>query len=824
MPSLVNQTEYTNTISAGDECGGETAGPSGFLWLAENLSGCSSHSIGSPLESILTQELLQSSVLENDNRKWLDTSKTCALPHCETDAEVENDVSSRSVSRTYDEEDFVLPSQRMAQIEMTLQDTSNSNLLLSTSSYIKKINETSRRSNSFVEGTKDGSNFDSIGRNRRYGVKQDRKMGPNEQLYMQQYHTYVSNEINKFRESYPEQLPVYSSMTYEEKLIEQQFVMDLLERLNISNCNKENAKHLIDDENDFKRLEQCSKFMLQNKSVCDEIVAFASPGAANRFGIDTSVELLTPAHPQLDKEASRGHQINFSPISPAMDVSTSIALLSPPPCEPNNNDDSSTHSIEMVRAASQFDSPHTTRYEKKRFASTSGKRGADMVRVRLDDTDDRKLSQIDVPSPSKFLINSIDRLSLVDNASVFSSSQSPIAHTSPYSPMHQNISSIESVGPDISFGDDNDDHAKNIRPIFDNDSLVETAMLPDKRVHWDFDGKLTKEAPTAVRLLDGETMRWAKLPTERKQGTAPPTQTFPDPLSLYPDSSRRRLKKLYSWILRRDQAASNVGSGRCAAVLSVTDQNVTDLILKLLLEHPLSEHYTDSSMQNPLLGSTLVVTRSKEELEIWKRSFREGSTLSVLNHATMPMTQRKSQSCADKSIHFDIVLTTYDSLKSPDVALKLDSSGFAITARTKAHDGWYTSSSSSQHVEQTEQTCKQLSALHRVKWRRLILVDILGRKSYLSKLDTARVKAVRALNADTRFAFFVSSDDCNVSGIEALVKSDKTALTSLSSALRVENDGADLGELFHDVVIDFQSKSKSLATSGNPEMALKSYR
>jgi hypothetical protein len=252
---------------------------------------------------------------------------------------------------------------------------------------------------------------------------------------------------------------------------------------------------------------------------------------------------------------------------------------------------------------------------------------------------------------------------------------------------------------------------------------------------------------------------------------------------------------------------------RCAAVLSISFQYVMDVIVKLHLEYPHVKDSTDGC-SHPLQGSTLIVARSKEELELLKRAFREGSALSILNHTSLPLSQRKSQSCADKAVHFDVVLTTYDALKSPDVALKLDVAGFAIISTTKSDDGWFTSSSSVSHnAGQMERNCKQLSALHRLHWRRLILVDIMGRKSFLSKLDTSRVKAVRAINADSRLAFFLASDDDTISGIQALVKSDRTALASLSSVLRIDQAEADMTSLLDDVIIDFNGKSSCTTTT-----------
>ena len=802
MPTLVNQTEDTSAIMDG-----ETADTAGCLWLSEHLNDASNAVSGNngrraALLGVETQMLLRGrphtspNSLErggprmqshppqpndpddSDSDRTLSFSTNPPLRRIDPMKNgVDNNASDCSLSRTYDEDDLVLRQYCCSQKENVLKDLSNHSIGLSFSNYVERINDRPQRL-SLSPCTKSTSHDPTICAHCLRDPPDSRKMGPNESIYMQQYHPYISSAIVAFRDKYPGRIPLYSSLETQEKLREQQFVMDLLSRVRISN-----------DKNDA---------LSANKDLSN--VSTTRDVRENESLVESSVDLLSPLPDR--------RPIDFSPIPTAADVGTSVERLSPLPQEM----DDSTQSIEIARSAVPFDSPNLLRLEKKRFASTSGKRGADTARIRRDYEDDKSL--LFSASPSKFLVNSIGRLSLKgDNDSIFSASQSPIVATSPYSPMqHDQRSSMDSIASDISFGDDVEDQAICVRPLCDHDSIVETTMLPDKRVHWDFDGKLMKEAPTAVRLVEGETMRWHKLPTEYRQKTALPTQTFSDPFLVYPESLRRRLDRMYSWILRRDQNDSTLVKDRCAAVLSLTNQNITDLIVKLHLEYPCSEDHPRVST-NPLYGSTLIVTRTKEELELWKRSFREGSALSVLNHTSMPLAQRKSQSCAEKVVHFDVVLTTYDALKSPDVAIKLDPSGFAITAATKDADGWFTSSSSaSQTAEQIEQRCKPLSALHRVHWSRLILVDILGRKGFLSKLDTARVKAVRAMNADSRLAFFAMSDDDSMSGIQALVKSDRTALVSLSSVLRVDRDEADMTSLLDDVVIDFRGKSTSTTT------------
>jgi hypothetical protein len=241
----------------------------------------------------------------------------------------------------------------------------------------------------------------------------------------------------------------------------------------------------------------------------------------------------------------------------------------------------------------------------------------------------------------------------------------------------------------------------------------------------------------------------------------------------------------------------------------LTEQMILDIVLKLQLETVTPAGGTANRKENGLLfGNTLIVARSKEELEVWGRSFREGSACSIFNHAALPLSQRKSASTCEMCIHFDVVLTTYDALKSPDVTVPVDPSGCVIHDKLAVHDGWY--ASASQATKSGTQTRKkQLSMLHRVKWLRVIFLDVLNRKCYLAKADTARVQAACALNSGTRFAFFVSDEKDASSGVDALWKTDRTVCQSLCSVLRLENEGSD-EECVRSIVVDFQDKSTRL--------------
>lgn len=874
MPTLVEkQTQgETETHDEGDE----TAGPSGLLWLAQNFEG--EGNVTNADDSTMSGSFLEAT-LEDMRRREVARSETQKATETLIQKQ-DQSFRSRSLSRTLSDDDLLPQQQHLVQ-DYTEQDPSSFKETLSfrhqqdfhsaekidddlvrslarphndddypatrlhstlresqlhlpsTNSCFPHFhdpcdfdepNETSKRSTILND-----SNFSFNHKCNNHRSRQERKVGPNEMLYLKKYNAAVTSRIEAFRLSNPGQLPDYRTATDEEKMQEQRRVINLLARLNITN--KENSRH---------EMGECCGYLYEPANTRDVCVHqncedshSTCTGKKDQTEItdnDQSMILLSPKmagdkyflSPDLPHSHSLGdfknQQTMFSPIAANYHADASIVRLfqqktsqkqTDADCADGQSDDnSSTQSIELPRATTnqRYESPETVRQHKKRLATTSGKRGSDLSRARLDDN---LRDSINETCPCNSLVNSIGRLSLGDEQIFFS--QSPIAYQMSHSPLQQKDMSTDFAPPDISFGEDENDSDQSdtaSRPVYDNDSLVETSILPDKRVRWDFDGKLTKEAPTDVRLLDGKTFHLQKLLIERRQREAPPTQTFPDPLSFYPDKLQRRLGRLYTWLLQRDRSFANDDSVGGAVVLSMHEQQITDVILKLHLQNQFSDvamTHSELRKHDLLQGNTLIVTRSKDELEVWGRSFREGSCFSVLNHAGLPLTQRKSVSSAEKAVQFDIVLTTYDALKSPDITLTLNSAGIVANAKIGMNDGWYTSAS---QIEAVKHLNKKFSVLHRVNWRRLIFVDVVGRKSYLVKSGTSRVHAAKAIHAESRFAFFIASDDNETTGMQALLKSDRTALLSLSSVMRL---GDDVTSMRESMIVDFQDRSTNLA-------------
>lgn len=101
------------------------------------------------------------------------------------------------------------------------------------------------------------------------------------------------------------------------------------------------------------------------------------------------------------------------------------------------------------------------------------------------------------------------------------------------------------------------------------------------------------------------------------------------------------------------------------------------------------------------------------------------------HHATK-QSNRNLGSIAAKSAGFDVVLSTYDAIKSNEVAVPVDSLGRAILGsheRSKNSDGWLASRASDAPAK-----CLNLSALLRLRWCRVIFLDVLGRKGEIVPL------------------------------------------------------------------------------------------
>ena len=349
-----------------------------------------------------------------------------------------------------------------------------------------------------------------------------------------------------------------------------------------------------------------------------------------------------------------------------------------------------------------------------------------------------------------------------------------------------------------------------------------------------------QKAPVDIRLRDGESFRLDPLrcrrpiaarggrrrrsisldssmrdrrekhSSQRARSESPPTLTFPDPLSAFDRRMAERLDVVADWIIKtdcvwRDKSRGRSEDGvRSSAIESTFNDNeeigrgvfvsmvLTQIIavtLKLLQTNPSrsepGNNALDVGRKKELRGGSLVVLRSKEHIEIWERALRERSPFSVLNHANLTLSERKRSKTPAKCANaFDVILTTYDALKTKEIPFALDDMGRAKIMDNDKHNGWYSSRSQSRPVN-----CEHLSGLHKIRWNRIIFVDALGRQSYVNKLGTARARAGIALNSNSRFIFYVKEKGSTDHLEEALKESTKQ-LRAVASTLHMPEENA----------------------------------
>ncbi len=417
----------------------------------------------------------------------------------------------------------------------------------------------------------------------------------------------------------------------------------------------------------------------------------------------------------------------------------------------------SPEAVEYARSArylglsplGEVSSSHKKRYQRKRFASMSGKKGSDTARLKQDDQGNDPTLLLDSYSPAApFSPNGIGP---------FTASQSPINSYYAGSLSDSDASSNEIQQPDVSFGDENGHGSESENSAIQHkgrlhELIDETAMsLGDQG---GLKSSQLREYNKMIGLKKGATFHLNPLETKVRPrvryGVLP--QSFPDPLIDFRGGTGRRLHQLYELIRQRDTSIDEQNSK--ALILSLDQQQMCSIILKLLLENPLSNRthsdylpQASVSADRRVQGNTLIVVRERENIEKWSRCFREGSSFSVLNHTALPVKERKTTSTTCKCAKYDVVITTYDAFKSPDVTLNVNEEGFVAHKKMANGDGWYLSRGGSQAIDGET---KRLSVLHRIIWRRVVFIDTVGRKSFLAKPDTSRSAAARALDAKCR--------------------------------------------------------------------------
>jgi len=319
-----------------------------------------------------------------------------------------------------------------------------------------------------------------------------------------------------------------------------------------------------------------------------------------------------------------------------------------------------------------------------------------------------------------------------------------------------------------------------------------------------------------------------------------PDPSFKDPTSSFPSRVADRLNGAFDFMMKSDgQSTTSAaaiaypddGDQNAGLILSLDLKQTMAVTSKLLLttkklarSHRNSKNRKTASTPSTaiaapsrggdyLAGGTLIILRAKEDIPTWEAALREYTSLSVFSHNSLQANQRKNASTAAKCAVYDVVLTTYDLLKSKEATISVDSLGKAILnsdSKSAADDGGWlkTRGSQTQSGGEAKKTCLSLSILLRMSWYQVIMMDSLGRKGYLTKADTARAQAATAVNSLSRFIFFVKEEDD--AKMENKFKNERKQIKSVLQALHLPSGTTAktfLGRWAHDVKSNVKESS-----------------
>ena len=362
--------------------------------------------------------------------------------------------------------------------------------------------------------------------------------------------------------------------------------------------------------------------------------------------------------------------------------------------------------------------------------------------------------------------------------------------------------------------------------------------------------KVNKSKGTkTVRIAKASCYNDRRAASDSEESLSDPDPSFTDPTSSFPSRVADRLNEAFDFVMKQDGQSTtsstiaypddDCGDRNMGLLLSLDLKQTMAVTSKLLLittklarSHRKSKNRNTASTPSTatiasarngdyLAGGTLLILRAKEDIPTWEAALREYTSLSVLSHNSLQASQRKNASAAAKCAGYDVVLTTYDLLKCKEATIPIDCLGKAILksdSKSNADDGGWlkTRGSETQSGGEAKKICLQLSILHRMSWYRVIMMDSLGRKGderkgYLTKPNTARAEAARAVNSLSRFIFFVKEEEDDK--MENKFKNDRKQIKSVLQALHLPQGTtakAFLGRWAHDVK---SAKESSLDSS-----------
>jgi hypothetical protein len=351
--------------------------------------------------------------------------------------------------------------------------------------------------------------------------------------------------------------------------------------------------------------------------------------------------------------------------------------------------------------------------------------------------------------------------------------------------------------------------------------------------------KKKKKASSKGKTAGTKTVRMAKssyndrhaaAAYDSEESLSDPDPSFTDPTSTFPSRVADRLNAAFDFMIENtnnDNAGEVSGDQNAGVLLSLDLRQTMAVTSKLLLttkklarSHRNSKNRKTASTPSIstavaarhdvdyFAGGTLIILRTKEDLPKWEVALREYTSLSVLSHNSLQANQRKTPNAAAKCAAYDVVLTTYDLLKSKEATIPVDSLGIAIVkndSKSNADDGGWLNARGSGSKDDEPQKCHQLSNLHRMSWYRVIIMDSLGRKGYIIKPNTARSIAATAINSLSRFIFFVKEEKDDK--LESKFKNDRKQIKSVLEVLHLPI-GTKAIDFLQQWVHDVKSNSK----------------
>lgn len=654
-----------------------------------------------------------------------------------------------------------------------------------------------------------------------------RTIGNNEILFKEKYAAFVAKRIDDFENKYPGQLKSFSLMTETQKIDELKIIKKLLARLSVSNSQRMEEPHQFQQlskpsqcqlspakaylhKGDDSHTQATEHHAIESNMCCDSGDSTTMTHDHETSMRSTSFALLSPDNLSHKKERSlninvrtgiRENQTMSLGSTPTKQVSDpALTSRHDSPDFPLPDDNNSTvSSVEIVRRSTRessfspraYTSPDssTRPNTQKRLATTSGKKGMDLSRLRIEDSvDDGSFAS--EPRPSEVILSpsqlDCSGLPSPDNAPLFSASQSPIHHHGTFS----------SSGSYSSREEDSETDSDEGRRMDLNDT-VETFDLTlvqnhKRRIRWKGDGgSYLQEIPANIKLREGASFHFQPLkvgrPRHRPRTNCGGHQTsqlsFSDPLDSYRGLLGQKMNAVFDEIFKREECGN-----ANAIIFSLSKAQIYSVTLKVLLEsHDIAKHISKEGNDKDVInGGTLIVARSRDCLGEWEKALRVGTFHSVLNHSAIPLSERSRTAVSKKCANYDVVLTTFDGILSKDTIVAVNSKGHVVPGNVGFQDGWYAASRKSETNNPKYQNV-QLSVLHLITWTRVIFVDYLGRKSYIAKGKNLRGRAAIALISKRRWVFFESTEVLS-NPIGVLRKSDRTAVHSVSAVLHLPLD------------------------------------